>query len=180
MKRLTSIFALILLIMPIMANAKTDIGQTIPTNLQLSDQNSKAQNFETLSGQKGLVLVFVRSADWCPYCQVQLLDLNSNAGAIVENGYNIVTLSYDSPKALKIFADKYSFPFTMLSDTDSKTIKAFGILNQKFAPDHFAYGVPHPHIYVIGNDKTVQAVLSEDSYKKRPQISAIKEAIGIK
>ena len=155
------------------------IGQTIPTNLELSNQNGDTQSFESITGKKGLVLIFVRSADWCPYCQVQMLDLKNDAGKIIEHGYNIVTVSYDAPDVLKAFADKYDFPLTMLSDSDSQTIKAFGILNEKFASDHFAYGVPHPYVYVIGNDKIIQAVLSEEGYKKRPQISAIKQAIGL-
>ena len=65
----------------------------------------------------------------------------------------------------------------MLSDEGSSTIRAFGILNEDFAQDHFAYGVPHPHVYVVGTDGTVQAVLAEETYKKRPTVEAIVEAI---
>ncbi len=39
------------------------VGQRVPA-FQLTDQNGKPQTFETLRGPKGLVLVFVRSADW--------------------------------------------------------------------------------------------------------------------
>ena len=40
-----------------------DVGQKIPA-FQASDQNGRVQTFDTLKGKKGLVLLFVRSADW--------------------------------------------------------------------------------------------------------------------
>lgn len=166
---------LILFSMPVLAAVSA--GDKLPNDLALLDQNGAQQSFESVKGEKGAVIVFVRSADWCPYCQVQLLDLKDNAAAITDLGYNIVTISYDAPDVLKTFAEKYSFPYTMLSDKGSETIKAFGILNEDFEPDHFAYGVPHPNIYVVGADGTIQNVLSEEGYKLRPQVEAIVEAI---
>ena len=40
-----------------------NVGQKIPA-FEARDQNGRAQTFETLKGRKGLVLLFVRSADW--------------------------------------------------------------------------------------------------------------------
>lgn len=160
------------------AYAEVGVGDTLPTNLELDDAKGIQQSFESVKGDKGVVLVFVRSVDWCPYCQVQLLDLRGEDGAkITDIGYSIVTISYDATDALNAFAMKYKFDHVMLSDAGSKTIRAFGILNEDFASDHFAFGVPHPHVYVVSADKTVQAVLAEDTYKKRPQLDVIVEAI---
>ncbi|MBK5294849.1 MAG: hypothetical protein JJE04_24625 [Acidobacteriia bacterium] len=46
-------------------NVKTgpEVGARIPA-LHLEDQNGKRQSLATLTGPKGLMLVFVRSADW--------------------------------------------------------------------------------------------------------------------
>jgi hypothetical protein len=46
-------------------NVKTGpaIGARIP-GFEAVDQNGKKQSFDTLRGPKGLVLLFVRSADW--------------------------------------------------------------------------------------------------------------------
>jgi thiol-disulfide isomerase/thioredoxin len=41
----------------------------------LQDQTGKTQNLSSLTGPKGLVLLFFRSADWCPFCKGQLVDL---------------------------------------------------------------------------------------------------------
>lgn len=171
------IFALMIMV-PSLAFAGAKVGQKIPHDLMLKNQNAEVQDFASLSGEKGIVLFFVRSVDWCPYCQVQLLDLRSDGPAIEKTGYNIVVLSYDTPELQKAFADKYKFSYTLLSDEGSEAIKAFGILNETFDPDHFAYGVPHPYVFVINNDKSVRAILNEEGYKKRPAAEAILNAIA--
>lgn len=160
------------------AFAEVKVGDQLPVKLELLDSKGDAQSFDSVKGEKGAVLVFVRSVDWCPYCQVQLLDMRGEDGAkITDLGYNIVTISYDSPETLDKFSTFYKFEHVMLSDVGSETIKAFGILNEDFAPDHFAYGVPYPYVYVVAAEGTVQAVLSESGHKKRPQIDAIVDAI---
>jgi peroxiredoxin len=40
-----------------------EIGARIP-NFEAPDQNGRTQTFASLRGPKGLVLMFVRSADW--------------------------------------------------------------------------------------------------------------------
>ena len=170
-----AILAVFTFSMPALAAAQ--VGKAFPVELSLEDENGQVQTLESLRGDKGTVLVFVRSADWCPYCQVQLLDLKSDAGEIDALGYNIVSVSYDDPAVLKKFKDKYKFQYPMLSDEGSAVIKELGILNDKYDEDHFAYGVPHPTVYVLGYDGNVQAILAEEGYKKRPQVEAIVEAI---
>ena len=44
--------------------------------IALVDQAGKPETFSTLTGPNGLLLLFFRSADWCPYCQAQLIDIN--------------------------------------------------------------------------------------------------------
>lgn len=39
------------------------VGEKIPA-FELTDQNGKTRNFESLRGPKGLLLLFHRSADW--------------------------------------------------------------------------------------------------------------------
>jgi len=171
------IFGLFVVSSPVFAEA--EVGKVFPAVLSLTDQNEEAQSFDSIKGEKGAVLVFVRSADWCPYCQVQLLDLRAEDGEKITGlGYSIVTVSYDAPKLLKKFAVKYKFEHVMLSDKGSEVIKALGILNEDFGPDHFAYGVPNPTVYVVGTDGIVQAILEEETYKRRPQVEAIVEAIN--
>ncbi|MBX2833865.1 MAG: peroxiredoxin family protein [Micavibrio sp.] len=154
-----------------------DIGKTIPHTLEIPNHNDEKQSFENLKGEKGLVLVFVRSVDWCPYCQKQLIELNPHMKDINDQGYNLAALSYDTIEKQNSFAEKNDIDFTLLSDQNSEVIKAFNILNTDIEPKTSYYGVPHPTIYIIDNEGTIQAVLAEDGYKARPSIEAIMNAI---
>ncbi len=178
MKFLIHALAIIFLSSPVMAMDTLKVGDQIPTNLELKDKTDTLQSFDSLKGDKGLVLFFIRSADWCPYCQVQLLDLRKGeADGIINAGYNIAIISYDKPELLNKFATRYSFEFPMLSDEGSETIKTFGIWDQTKEPGTFAYGIPNPTIYVVSKDKKIQAILAEESYTRRPEIPEIIEAI---
>lgn len=178
MKFFTLFFAILCFAFPSQAMDGLKIGVQIPTNLELKDESNNLQSFDHLSGDKGLVLFFIRSADWCPYCQVQLLDLRKGAAKGITNaGYNIAILSYDTPEKLSKFATKYKFDFPMLSDEGSKTINAFGILDETKEEGTFAYGIPHPTIYIISKDQKIQGILSKESYTRRPEIQDIENAI---
>ena len=80
-----------------------NIGDKVPHNLQLKNSYNDIRDLNGLSGSKGFILVFVRSADWCPFCQNQLIDLERNRERFEEKGYKIVTLSYDSTEILHKF-----------------------------------------------------------------------------
>src|SRR5579863_10264304 len=68
-------------------DAKTGpaVGAQIPF-LEAVDATGKRQTFETLRGPKGLLLSFSRSADWCPFCKTQLVDLNTQVEAFRAKG----------------------------------------------------------------------------------------------
>lgn len=163
------LFLALLLIIPSFAQAKgsVNVGDTIPHNLDLKDHSGKDRNFSNLTGEKGMVLVFVRSAEWCPFCQKQLIELSKNAGKFSDKGYNVVSISYDSIGKLGEFATKNKPKITMLSDPASSSIRAFGILNEASAKGTFSYGIPHPGTYIVSKDKKVQAKFFQDGYKDR-------------
>ena len=177
MKYIFMILSFIVLVVP--AFAVVGQGQNIPHSLAALDQNGVQQNFETIKGEKGAVLVFVRSLDWCPFCQNQLLELQGIADVVIQDhGYNIVSVSYDTPKKLKKFSEQRKSPFISLSDPNSDIIKAFGILNDTYEEDSRFYGIPHPHVYVVNADGVIQHVLSEEGYRLRPSNEQILEAIA--
>jgi len=155
------------------AKGKVKVGDTIPHNLGLKDQNGKTRSFSGLTGKKGLVLVFVRSAEWCPFCQKQLIELSKNNKKFTDLGYNIASVSYDAPKQIEKFVTKNKPKITMLSDPASESIRAFDILNTASAKGTMSYGIPHPGVYIIDDKKKVQAKFFESDYKKRPSVKTL-------
>ncbi|MCF6291884.1 MAG: peroxiredoxin family protein [Robiginitomaculum sp.] len=154
-----------------------EIGAMIPSDLTSIDLSGEVTNFDGVVGENGLVLAFVRSVKWCPFCKTQVKDLVSGVADINARGYSLVVLSYDSPKHTKAFAEEYELDFTLLSDRKSEVIDDFGIRNDKYGKFHFANGVPHPMIFIIGADKTIQAKLAEKGYKDRPPVPLIAQTI---
>jgi len=170
------VFALFTLAAPLSVQAK-EMFQYLPTDLRLSDETGAMRSFEDLKGENGAILVFYRSAKWCPYCKMQLIDMNAQRELFEQKGYNLVAISYDSVEELAKFDARYKVDFPLLSDEGSKTIRAFGIFNEEHEEGSFAYGVPHPTIYVVNNDGEITASIAEESYKNRPTVDAVLELI---
>jgi peroxiredoxin len=117
------------------------IGAHIP-EFAAADQDGKAQSFASVRGPRGAVIYFHRSADWCIYCRMQLIELEASRAALNRNGFGLVAISFDNPAALKAFANERSLGFPLLSDPGSQIIRSFGLLDVSVAADNPAFGVP--------------------------------------
>ena len=149
------------------------IGSTAPDIGTRLDQTGVPRTLTDVMGSKGLVLMFFRSADWCPYCQAQLIDMNSGASEIEKRGYRVAALSYDSPEILRTFAEKRHITFTFLSDPKSEIIDLYKLRDPQYPPGSRAYGVPRPIIFILDKSGTIRAKLYEESFKVRPPVSAV-------
>lgn len=150
-----------------------EVGANIPKAFAVRDQSDAAKTFGDITGEKGVVIAFVRSAAWCPYCQAQLKDLQAIAGPLAAKGYPLVSISYDAPDVLARFAANHKITYTMLSDKGSVVIDAFKIRDPQYKEGTFAFGVPKPVVFIVDKSGIVRAKLAEESYKTRPQIAAI-------
>jgi len=155
---------------PSVAAKAPDIGTRL-------DQNGKPRAFSDLMGKNGLVLMFFRSADWCPYCQAQLIDVNGGVTEIEKRGYHIAALSYDSPEILQAFTIKRHIAFTFLSDPKSEVIDLYKLRDPQYAPGSRAYGVPRPIIFILDTNGVIKAKLYEESFKVRPPVTAMISAL---
>jgi peroxiredoxin len=156
------------------ANARTGpaVGSHIP-EFAAVDLNGKRQTFDTLKGSKGLVLVFARSADWCPYCKTQLADLNRQAERFRMKGVNVASITYDSADILRAFANRIRIRYTMLSDPESTVIRAFNILNTNVDKNTPRFGIPFPGTYIINEKGIITAKYFDDDYRERSSAASI-------
>ena len=123
------------------------------------------------------MLVFFRSAKWCPYCQAQLKDIRALPAELAKRGYTLAAISYDAPDTLAGFAGKQAVNYTLLSDAGSKQIDAFGLRDPQYPKDSFAYGVPKATVLVIGRNGVVKQKLTTEDYKVRPGNDKILAAV---
>ncbi len=150
-------------------------GSTIPV-LDAPDQNGNVQNLDSLSGEKGLMLFFSRSFDWCPFCKAQLADITAIQSEMEALGFNIASMTYDSVETLKLAEEDFGVGFTMLHDEAIKHVNAYGIRNPDPEPDSFAYGIPQPGIMLVSPDGTILKKFAEESFRDRPDLTYILEA----
>lgn len=153
------------------------VGTRAPAVGALPDQDGKVRTLTELAGTKGVVLMFFRSAEWCPYCQAQLIAMNGGAAAIEQRGYKLVALSYDQPDKAKAFTERRAITYTLLSDPASQVIDRWGLRDPQYKEGSRAYGVPRPAIFVIDRKGVIRASLAEETYQKRPPVEAVVAAL---
>ncbi len=95
------------------------------------------------------------------------MELQQHLEAIRKQGLGVAAISYDSVGALKNFAERQSIAYPLLSDPDSKIIRAFEILNETVKPGTLTYGIPYPGVYVVDVQGKVVSKYFEDDYKDR-------------
>ena len=142
------------------------VGQKAPS-FSLHDQFGRVQTLDTLKGPKGTVLLFFRSADWEPYCKAQLIQLQNAFSRFEKQGVKLAAISYDTEEILKYFADRNKITFPMLADPDSKTIQAYGVLNQDQGATGMLKGVGRPGYFFIDSNGIIREEFFDPKYRER-------------
>jgi len=173
------------------------VGAKVP-DFNLADQQGKKRTLQSVMGPNGAMIVFYRSADWCPYCKTQLLELQSQYDSLRKDGLGLVGISYDSQDILAAFSQQHAITFPLLSDVGSETIKRYGILNtvaeEGLGPNgndpaviaqvklyvsanganERQRGIPFPGTFIVDRTGRVTARFFEDSYTVRNTVSNIR------
>lgn len=92
-------------------------------------------------------------------------------------GGRVVAISYDSLDTLKRFARSSGITFPLLSDTDSKTIEAYGIRNLESAGSRID-GVPHPGTFIVDQKGIIRFKLFRQGYRDRHTVDALIKALS--
>lgn len=161
-----------------MTAEQPDIGLAVGSqapDTAFSRTDGTQASLTSLAGTKGVVVAFVRSAEWCPYCMKQMKELEEAAAPLADAGWTLVAVSYDAPEVLADFRESNDLSYDLLSDPDSEAIRAFNLLNAEMEEGTRYYGIPHPAIVFVGADNTVRALLREEGYKTRPPVDLVLE-----
>ncbi len=140
----------------------------------LKDQHGRERSLEGLTRKGKVALVFFRSADWCPFCRKQLIQLQHDLQSIESAGVQIVGISYDSVEVLKTFSDRMKITFPLLSDPESHVIDAFHVRNHEAKGR--TEGIPNPGTFVLDSTGVIRAKLFLEGYRERHTTEALIEA----
>ncbi len=92
---------------------------------------------------------------------------------IRKHGVGLAAISYDSVAVLKNFADRQKITYPLLSDPESKIIRAFGILNESVKPGTAQYGIPYPGTFLVDTKGKVLSKYFEEDFRERVSASDI-------
>ncbi|MDB6067656.1 MAG: putative peroxiredoxin [Pedosphaera sp.] len=102
------------------------VGARAPS-FTLKDQNDREFSLEAMTKKGPVAVVFIRSIEWCSYCQLQTVQLSEHLAEIQSGGGQVVVVCYDIPEKVKRFAHRRKIKVPVLSDADSKTIDAYAM-----------------------------------------------------
>jgi hypothetical protein len=82
-----------------------------------------------------------------------------------KQGLKFAAISYDSEEILKFFADRHKIDYPMLADPDSKSIRAYGVLNAEATG--MQRGFARPGYFFIDANGVIREKFFEAKYRER-------------
>ena len=98
-------------------------------NFTLNDKNGNAVSLSDFLGKK--IVLYFYPKDNTPGCTRQACAFSSLYGQFKEKNVEVIGISKDSESSHIKFAEKYSLPFTLLSDPDHSVIEMYGVWQEK-------------------------------------------------
>jgi peroxiredoxin len=164
-----------------MKNNPMDVGQRIP-DLVLETEDRQSLDLRAEARKKPLVLIFYRGG-WCPYCNLQLGQLQAVDSKLSELGYRIIAISPDLPEKLAESRGKHDLSYTLVSDSSMAAARAFGIaftvddatlaayaehgIDLEKASGKTHHMLPIPSVFIVGTNEVINFVYSNPDYKVR-------------
>ena len=105
-----------------------EVGMKAP-DFTLPDQNGEMHSLEDYRGKK--VILYFYPKDNTAGCTKQACGFAERYPQIQEKGAVVLGVSKDSVKSHKNFEEKYSLPFTLLSDPEHKVLEMYGAWGEK-------------------------------------------------
>ena len=103
-------------------------GDRMP-EFEVLDQDGNKVSSKDLTGKRTVMYFYPK--DNTSGCTAEACSLRDNHEALIARGYNVIGVSKDSAASHKKFIEKYSLPFTLLADTSTQMLQAFGAWGEK-------------------------------------------------
>lgn len=104
------------------------VGTKAP-DFSLPDQTEKLVSLKSLKGKQ--VVLYFYPKDDTPGCTKESCDLRDSYTKITKTGAVILGVSLDGAESHRKFIEKYSLPFSLLSDEETAVSKAYGVYKLK-------------------------------------------------
>jgi peroxiredoxin Q/BCP len=106
------------------------IGDKAPSFVAV-DANGTSFDSKDIIGKKPAVIYFYPK-DNTPGCTMQACGFRDSYEDFIDLGAEVIGVSSDTVNSHKKFTNQYKLPFTLLSDSDKKLRKLFGVPDKLF------------------------------------------------
>jgi peroxiredoxin Q/BCP len=106
------------------------IGDKAPSFVAV-DANGTSFDSKDIIGKKPVVIYFYPK-DNTPGCTMQACGFRDSYEDFIDLGAEVIGVSSDTVNSHKKFTTQYKLPFTLLSDSDKKLRKLFGVPDKLF------------------------------------------------
>ena len=130
------------------------IGTPAP-DFTLPDMNGEMHSLSEFRGKK--VVLYFYAKDNTAGCTKQACGYAELYPQFKEKGAIVIGISKDSPASHKRFAEKYSLPFILLSDSERKAIEAYGVWQEKKLYGKVSMGVVRSTYLIDENGIIIRA-----------------------
>lgn len=157
------------------------IGMKLP-DATLNAADGNLFHLSEAIAKKPAILIFYRGG-WCPYCNIQMGQLESVEAEILKLGYQILAISADRPEKLRESMEKKHLNYTLLSDSSMACAQAFGIafqVDETTIQKYKSYNIdlegasglkhhilPVPAAFIVGMDGIIKFEYVNPNYKVR-------------
>ncbi len=104
-------------------------GDSAP-DFSLIDQNGNTTRLKDFKGKKNVVLYFYPK-DMTPGCTQEACDFSEHFSKFSKKETVILGVSLDDTKKHQKFVEKYGLKHLLLSDTDQKVVREYGVFQEK-------------------------------------------------
>ena len=141
-----------------------EIGTQAP-EFSLPDQNGTVRSLSDYRGQK--VVLYFYPKDMTSGCTKQACGFGELYQRFREKGTVVLGVSKDSVASHKKFEEKYSLPFTLLSDVDKEVIRLYDVWKEKINYGKVTMGVVRT-TYLIDENGVIEKAFGAVKAKENP------------
>lgn len=172
-------------------NESIKIGAIVTPFSLLNIKNQLIHSKDILSKGK-MILAFFRGS-WCPYCNLELRELQNNIAKIAGKNTTLLAVSPQSTDHSMALTEKHELSFEVLTDKNNGLAKQLGISFklQEFAlPIYQTIGInledfnlndentlPIPAVFVIDTDGTLIYKFIDTDYRNRLDIDELIQSL---
>lgn len=130
------------------------VGQSAPP-FSLANENGETISSTSLLGKR--VVLYFYPKDDTPGCTQESCDFRDSFSRVQAQGAIVLGVSKDSVASHVKFKQKYSLPFSLLSDEDGRTCEAYGVWKEKSMYGRKYMGIERT-TFIIGSDGKIAKI----------------------